>query len=743
MYTNTTRITGLSGSGIDTDSMIEKLMYAESSKLFRYQRQVQWKTWQQEAYRSISTKFQDFQNKWFAAGSKTNLRYSTAFTTSKATVTDSKGDESKAISVNSSSSKQSYKIKVEQLAQKDTYVGSTGIAKNIKSTADVDGMVAKLNSGDEISIKVSLDGTAKTITLTKDDLDATNGSLTKAEKISSILNDKLETAFGSEDSQNKVTASIDNSGNFELKSILGHEVSLASSGTTSKDSYITSADKANKDATGSFKVNVDGKDYTVTVDANTKGDTLAEKINTALSNVKLLDGAGEETTTTLSSVLSAKLDDDEKLVISSSASSNVKISDSDLEGVANSTLKTSNDLKNYFGVTSATNKTSKSTSMEEIFGSDSSVWDSGDEVSITINGATVSFTKDDNLGTFMQNINSSDAGVNVTYNSTSQRFTIESNEGGKVNTITFGSSDPQDDTIPVLTAMRIDTTAERADSLKAQDAIVEIDGIRTTRTSNTIALDGMEITLNSKTTEVVTVGSEVDVDAVYDTISKFVEDYNTLIADLNSQISESRARTDSGYYEPLTEQQKKEMDDDEVELWEKKAKTGLVYKDSTISGILSKMRSTMYSSINKNDGTSTALYKIGITTSSNYTDNGKLIIDEDALKKAIQENPDDIEAIFTGNGTSGKGIADTLNELVDSAIGTKGSLRQKAGIEGTSSANENTLSKQIKEFNERITKEKERLTTKENNYYTMFSNMESSITNANSQLDSLISMLGY
>lgn len=739
MYTNTTRITGLSGSGIDTDSMIEKLMYAESSKLFRYQRQVQWKTWQQEAYRSISTKFQDFQNKWFAAGSKTNLRYSTAFTTSKATVTDSKGDESKAISVNSSSSKQSYKIKVEQLAQKDTYVGSTGIAKNIKSTADVDGMVDKLNSGDEISIKVSLDGTAKTITLTKADLDATNGSLTNAEKISNILNDKLKTAFGSENSQNKVTASIDNSGNFELKSILGHEVSLASSGTTSKDSYITSADKANKDATGSFKVNVDGKDYTVTVDADTKGDTLAEKINTALSNVKLLDDAGKETTTTLSSVLSAKLDDDEKLVISSSASSNVEISDSSLEGVADSTLKTSNDLKNYFGVTSATNKTSKSTSMEDVFGSDSSIWDSDGKASITINGTSVSFTKDTNLGTFMQNINSSDAGVNVTYNSTSQKFTIESAESGAVNTITFGADET---TKSVLSAMGFDGS-DSQHTQNAQDAIVEIDGIRTTRTSNTIALDGMEITLNNTTTEALTVGSKVDVDAVYDTISKFVEDYNTLIADLNSQISESRARTDSGYYEPLTDQQKKEMDDDEVELWEKKAKTGLVYKDSTISGILSKMRSTMYSSINKNDGTSTALYKIGITTSSNYTDNGKLIIDEDALKKAIQENPDDIEAIFTGNGTSGKGIADTLNELVDSAIGTKGSLRQKAGIEGTSSANENTLSKQIKELNERITQEKERLTTKENNYYTMFSNMESSITNANSQLDSLISMLGY
>ena len=64
MYTNTTRITGLSGSGIDTDAMIEKMMHAESAKLYRYQRNVSWKTWQQDAYRNVIKKFQDFQNKW-------------------------------------------------------------------------------------------------------------------------------------------------------------------------------------------------------------------------------------------------------------------------------------------------------------------------------------------------------------------------------------------------------------------------------------------------------------------------------------------------------------------------------------------------------------------------------------------------------------------------------------------------------------------------------------------------------
>ncbi len=94
MYTNTTRITGLSGSGIDTDAMIEKMMHAESAKLYRYQRNVSWKTWQQDAYRNVIKKFQDFQNKWLSSvGTSTSLKYSTAFASFKNSVKSSKGGD--------------------------------------------------------------------------------------------------------------------------------------------------------------------------------------------------------------------------------------------------------------------------------------------------------------------------------------------------------------------------------------------------------------------------------------------------------------------------------------------------------------------------------------------------------------------------------------------------------------------------------------------------------------------------
>lgn len=763
MYTNTTRITGLSGSGIDTDSMVEKLMHAESAKLYRYQRNVQWKTWQQEAYRGIITKLQDFQNKWFgAASSSTNLKYSLAFSSFKNSVKSSKGGESEAITINRSTSSQKYEISVEQLAQSDTYVGSVSKGKKFEGEADMSGILAKLNKGENIEINVALDGKAKKITLTKADFDAAAGS-SDTEKLKNFFNDKLDSLFGKEDGKSKVSVSFASDGKFSVNTILGHSVSMSASGTSS-DSIYTSSGKAEdfKNAEGSFKIKAeDGLEYVVTIDANTKGDSIAAKINNAIADMK--DSKGKK----LSDQISASVNKDGNLVISSkSADKNIEISNvsGGLTGIMdNVTLKTTNDLKNYFGIKSGSNTAGKTTSLEDIFGGsaweDGGIWDASGKASITINGTTVSFTKDTNLATFMQNINSSDAGVTVSYNTTNQKFTITSSDSGAVNEIKFGTDSGIDaSTERVLASMGfsvaggkiadeavVDGKTVKQHTQKAQDAVLTIDGVRTTRTSNTIDLDGMNITLNKETDadETITLGNETDVDAIYENISKFVEEYNTLIGDLNKQVKENRAKSDDySHYEPLTDQEKKEMEDDEIKLWEEKAKTGLVYRDSTVTGILSKMRSVLYSSVTKVDGSKISLYNFGITTSSDYLDNGKLVIDEDKLKEAISNNLDDIQSIFTGSGTTGKGIADKLDEIVKSAVGIDGSLREKAGIAGTSSANENTLSKQIKEINERISLEKERLVAKENKYYSMFSMMESSILNSNSQMDSLLSMLG-
>ena len=104
-----------------------------------------------------------------------------------------------------------------------------------------------------------------------------------------------------------------------------------------------------------------------------------------------------------------------------------------------------------------------------------------------------------------------------------------------------------------------------------------------------------------------------------------------LIESLNSQVKEKQYRD----YTPLTDEQKKEMEEKEIEAWEVKAKSGLLRGDTIIQSVLSNMRSNMYS---KGSGSSTEfdmLFKIGITTSSKTSDNGKLEIDEDKLRAAI------------------------------------------------------------------------------------------------------------
>ncbi len=785
MYTNTTRITGLSGSGIDTDTMVKQLMSAESAKLYRYQRSVTWKTWQQESYRNVISKFQAFQDKWLGTAD-TSFRFSKAFQNFKSEIKSSKGGTSDAITVNASTSSAKYEISVSQLAQSDTYVGANPISQKIEGSADLSGIAQKLANGEEISLSFSLDKTSSTsgksvtVTLTQSEFEDAhwtkgidqNGSeyidrtRDDAEALEFLLNEKLEKAFGKENvydedgnvtgTKAKVQASVKSDGSFAVTTHLGHSVSVSGVGTSSESSKKMQGTPNTGDWLtngGSFTVDTgDGKTYTVVIDPSKLNDTMsaADMINSALKAAVGVDGDKD-----LTSMLSAKMDDDGNLVFSSkSSTSDITIKNgtgSDaLAGFDNTIeLKSTSDLKNYFDVNNgSTNTVKTSTTLDKIFGSD--VWNNAAQTDdgkykFTINGKDIEFSKYDTLSTFMSAVNNSGADVKLSYNATNAKFTFESAESGAVNTINFGNDSSTQSVMQALGFSYSGGAISSAQHTKtAQDAVLTVDGITTTRTSNTFDLDGMNITINKTTEpgETLTVGNEADSDATFDMIKSFVDEYNTLIGELNTSVKETRAKSDDySYYEPLTEAEKKEMTEEEIKLWEEKAKTGLLYRDNTISSVLSKMRSIMYTSVQLEDGSKIAIHELGITTSSNYSDNGKLVIDEDKLRTAIKERGADIQSLFTGTSKS-KGLADMLNDTVEMAIGTKGSLREKAGITGTASVNDNTLSKEIKELNEKISREKKRLVEKETRYYNMFSAMESSIMSSNSQLDAMFSMLG-
>lgn len=259
--------------------------------------------------------------------------------------------------------------------------------------------------------------------------------------------------------------------------------------------------------------------------------------------------------------------------------------------------------------------------------------------------------------------------------------------------------------------------------------------------TNNITLDGVTFKFNNVTKEDAQITGKADVTKVKENIVKFVNDYNKLMEKLNTLITEKRDKS----YMPLTDAQRKEMSESEIELWEKKVKEGQLSRDSDLTRIRNAMKSTMSSLVG---GTSSSLKSIGITPVSDYngTKNGTFTIDEDKLTSALESNMEDVMKLFVSTGTdkdeSDKGLLQKLKSVFDTETQTnKGSLIKKAGIVGSSTASNNTLSKQITKYEEKISRMQTIFSSKQQALYTKYSRLETLMNNLNSQSNYLTSML--
>ncbi|OOO00316.1 MAG: hypothetical protein ATN35_07910 [Epulopiscium sp. Nele67-Bin004] len=206
-----------------------------------------------------------------------------------------------------------------------------------------------------------------------------------------------------------------------------------------------------------------------------------------------------------------------------------------------------------------------------------------------------------------------------------------------------------------LLALGIDTSNELV--YESTQAIATYNGMTVTSDTNTFELDG--IIFSAKEVGTVGINQSYNIDAIYDNIVEFVDAYNTLIEELNTLVN---AEYNSDYM-PLTSDEKAAMTDDEIELWEAKVEESLLRNDSTLTTLLSEMRITMMSQYETSDGGTISLAAIGITTSSDYTENGKLYIDEDTLREALTNNLDAVTDLFTGTEDS-DGLGDVLHTQI-------------------------------------------------------------------------------
>lgn len=234
-------------------------------------------------------------------------------------------------------------------------------------------------------------------------------------------------------------------------------------------------------------------------------------------------------------------------------------------------------------------------------------------------------------------------------------------------------------------------------------------------------------------------------------MKSFVEDFNKLITEINTQVTTYPDNS----YGVLTDAQKAEMSESEIEKWEAKAKEGILYGDATMRNLSMDVQSVLTTLMTS--GASYAdLEKIGITYSDDYLDGGTLVFNESAFKSAMESDPELVSNIMTGGGDVSKGLTTIVDEAFTpyatryasknsngTSSGTYGMLIEIAGTsKKPTTLYSNQIYTQLKSMNETLEALKQTLKTQEERYISQFTYMESMINQFNSQSSYLSNITG-
>lgn len=379
----------------------------------------------------------------------------------------------------------------------------------------------------------------------------------------------------------------------------------------------------------------------------------------------------------------------------------------------------------------------------------------GEQFSITTynkegQAVTKNFTVDGSktLNEVMAEVNRSGLGVNMFYDEHLGKVSITRTETGNLNP-NAGGAEMKFTGNFLTSTLGLSEGNEQA----GQNAKFTINGLDTERTSNTFTINGTTITLHDTFTDssAVTINVVKDVDKVVDSVKEFITKYNEMIDLINGKLTEERYRS----YTPLSEEQKYGMKDKEIEMWEEKARSGLLRNDPVLSSGLSQIRMALAESIKGLESQLgiKSLADIGIVTTKNYMDGGKLELDtsqkgadrltgEERLRKAIAEDPDAFYNIFMGGTSDGpqaeQGVARRMIGLIDKTI--KENIEQRAGNEFRQN-HQFTIGRELDDVNKRISNFEQRLKQIEDRLWKKFSAMENSLSALNSQSEALMSQM--
>lgn len=694
----TMRISGLTNSGLDIDALVKASLKPYELKIQTQKQQKQVLEWQQEQYQSIMKKSNDFYNKYLDPISSTSLIADSAYNQSKFV-----SSQESAVSITGSSTANisNYKVDVTQIATK-AYgtINNADITSGNKIKINGTEFTLKGKNSTEIANNLNAD-----IGIYNSNQNLATDKINVTARYSNLAND----GFGGMVIENKDVGATNLKIEFSQKA--GTSTGL---GVSTTGSFSTSISGSKLIAGNKVKIN----DTEYTLNGATPADIVSNLNNDiAAQNV------------------SATYDSDKGIMIlkSTNPAGPTNPNDDPANKFTASTIINGSETKlnvdidgKYSTAPFAITKAEASTKGFAINGQNFRVEYKADDT-IDLDKLNTQLSKSymeasvDGTGKLV--VTSKYTGTAAKFTASTVSFTeiASGAEDGKV-TVKDGEN---------LSAKISDGTNDYTITKGSLLNGTKIIG-------NQVTVDGATFNFKSMPTGTVTVTGSKDVTALKDKIVNFVKDYNELIGEVNGKLWESY---DSDY-QPLTDEQKEAMSENQIKQWETKAKSGLLRKDDDISRLAENMKSVMSTLM---DSTGIDLEKIGIKPVQDYKDkNGTFEINEEKLTTALQENFDDVRDLFikgnTADTLTGAGILPKFKELMKDNFTKYDSIFNKKASTSGVYALTNEMTKQILDKKKLIDEMNTDLKSREDGFYKKFSALETAMAKAESQQSSMSNM---
>lgn len=708
------RMTGLT-SGLDTESIVNQLMSAQRTKQTKVENKKQKLEWKQEIWKGLNTKIYGFYK-----DSLSKMKYSSNYSTTKASVSDS---TKLTATASTKAAAGSYKVEIKSIASaqyvtsgklsyKDSS-GNTNTATTSTKLSDLgmsSGTVLKLEVGDKSSaLEVKDDTTIKDF-------------------VNFCSNAGLNATF--DEKQQRFFLSSKDSGEENSFSLSANTYS--SEGDTAITELNDAVGLANLTSSQKTKYN------SIVYGAIASGTQISDDDKETLKSIAVSSAdadAKSKATEFYRASLNKTYDisDEEKEKIKKKYDSDLTLSGDDrTKAIADAIEKKKQSdieekLKTDEYKTKISEAVTKGITAEEVRKAGLAVNDdSGVEDPASISKYT--FEKTETRKENAENAIESAVGK---FN-TAIESGITSDNGSGLLKLGLSNFDG-------ATSYKEGDLASNMVLSKAADTEIVYNGATLTSNNTSIEVAGVTLNLLGTTAagESVNVTVSNDTSAVYDTIKEFITEYNSILKTMNTYYDAASASS----YEVLTDEQKEAMSDDEVDKWNTKIKDSLLRRDSTLSSLISVMKTDMMGSYKASNGKTYSLANLGISTSSkNYNEGGLLHIkgDEDddefadstnTLMKMLEEDPDTVKEVLSG-------LASNLYD----------SLNKKMSTSTMSSAltfyNDKEMASQLSDYKKEISNWESKLSDMEEKYYSQFSAMETALAKLQSQQNTLSSYLG-